>query len=82
MRPFYIGCSILKLWFHYLLACVLERQNMCITTIISSGGFGTLLRLKCYARKKKKKVDSNKWRALNFPFYCVFIHFLNSHAVF
>lgn len=23
---------------------------------------------------KKKKIDSNKWHALNFPFYCVFIH--------
>lgn len=26
--------------------------------------------------QKEKKIYSNKWRALNFPFYCVFIHFL------
>lgn len=53
-----------------------REKNMCIPTIISFGSFGTLLRLKCYACKKKKKIDSNKWHALNFPFYCVFIHFL------
>lgn len=28
------------------------------------------------AKKKKKKFDSNKWHTLNFPFYCIFIHFL------
>lgn len=59
------------------LGLLFREKNTCITIIIS---FGTLLRLKCYACKKK--IDSNKWCAWNFPFYWVFIHILNSHMVF